>query len=126
MNWDLDLYDIQPAVVGGLDKEFIYGGRIDDKLCSWAATQALLESDESKGTDSIKLVALFDDEEIGSLLRQGARGNFLPSTIQRIVENFGHGGTPPMGQTFANSFLVSADVIHGMVLLLCSSRRGPD
>lgn len=114
MNWELDLYDIQPAVKGGLDKEFIYGGRIDDKLCSWSATQALMESDDASSPESIKLVALFDDEEIGSLLRQGARGNFLPSTIERVVECFSSGSKPPMGQTYANSFLVSADVSHGM------------
>lgn len=117
VNWELELFDSAPATVGGMDKEFIFAGRIDDKLCSWAAFQALLLS-ESKDTDGIiKLVALFDDEEIGSLLRQGARGNFLPLTIERTVEALSAEAHTPfgpgvMGQTYASSFLVSSDVTH--------------
>lgn len=117
VNWELELFDHQPATVGGMDKEFIFAGRIDDKLCSWAALEGLLASDSAGDDGIIKLVALFDDEEIGSLLRQGAKGNFLPSVIERSVEamcasqgaSFGPG---IMGRTYASSFLVSADVTH--------------
>jgi aminopeptidase I len=116
VNWELELYDIQPAQVGGLDKEFIFAGRIDDKLCSWSAMEALLASNESKSDECIKLVGVFDDEEIGSLLRQGARGNFLPSTIERICEAFCEDPCGPntISQTYANSFLLSADVTHAV------------
>jgi len=119
LNWELELFDSQPAQVGGMDKEFIFAGRIDDKLCSWAAFMALLHAKHDDNDGVIKLVALFDDEEIGSLLRQGARGNFLPGTVERAVEALcGREGerTPfgpgVIGQTFANSFLVSSDVTH--------------
>ncbi|KAK0670454.1 putative vacuolar aminopeptidase [Cercophora samala] len=118
LNWELELYDSQPAQVGGMDKEFIFAGRIDDKLCSWAAFMALLHAKQDEDEGVIKLVALFDDEEIGSLLRQGARGNFLPLTVERAVESLaareGNTSFGPglMGQTFANSFLVSSDVTH--------------
>lgn len=118
VNWELELFDTQPAQTGGLDKEFIFAGRIDDKLCSWAALEALLASTNTPQKDDgiVKLVGLFDDEEIGSLLRQGARGNFLPSTIERITECFApHGSSANiLSQTYANSFLVSADVIHAV------------
>lgn len=121
MNWELELYDVQPAVKGGLDKEFIYGGRVDDKLCSWSAIQALLEQPQGTAIKSssgiIKCVGLFDDEEIGSLLRQGARSNFLPSVIERIVDSFTSSpsaGANLIAQTYANSFLISADVTHAV------------
>lgn len=101
-------------------KEFIFAGRLDDKLCSWAAIQAILNSASSaSGEDSgiIKLVATFDNEEIGSLTRQGAQGNFLPSVISRITEalltsSASKDSTSLLAQTYANSFLVSADVTH--------------
>ncbi|KAF9874984.1 aminopeptidase I zinc metalloprotease [Colletotrichum karsti] len=118
VNWELELYDSQPAQTGGLDREFIFGGRIDDKLCSWAAFTALLAADSDPADGVIKLVALFDDEEIGSLLRQGARSNFLPLTIERAVESLTtHADSVPFGtdvlaRTFASSFLLSADVTH--------------
>jgi aminopeptidase I len=117
VNWELELYDVQPAVRGGLSEELIYGGRIDDKLCSWSALQALIEAKNADRDSSIlKVVGLFDDEEIGSLLRQGARGNFLPSVIERAVGSLAdHKPTSDlMGRTYANSFLVSSDVTHAV------------
>jgi len=118
INWELELFDVQPATVGGLDKEFIFAGRVDDKLCSWAAIQALVDAQATDTVDSsiIKAVGLFDNEEIGSLLRQGARGNFLPSTIERAVTSLNNdvSSTSVIGQTYANSFLVSSDVIHAV------------
>lgn len=126
VNWELELFDIQPAQLGGLEKEFIFAGRIDDRLCSFSAIEALLASSESssnifgggKVDDSgiLNIVGLFDDEEIGSLLRQGAHGNLLPSTIERICESFAgsHAGANVLAQTYANSFLISADVSHAV------------
>jgi len=136
MNWELELFDTQPAQLGGLDKEFIFAGRIDDKLCSFSAIEALLAStthssstassnvqandtpNRDNSSSIIKLVALFDDEEIGSNLRQGAHSNFLSSVVARISEAFApslaHAGPNLLAQTYANSFLVSADVTHAV------------
>ncbi|MCJ1303184.1 hypothetical protein MMC08_005992 [Hypocenomyce scalaris] len=131
VNWELELFDTQPAQVGGLDKEFIFAGRIDDKLCSFSAIEALIASASTTSSSStttlgggssdddssiIKVVGLFDDEEIGSLLRQGAHGNYLPSTIERICEAFAGDkcGANVLAQTYANSFLISADVSHAV------------
>lgn len=117
VNWELELFDTQPAQTGGLDHEFIFTGRIDDKVCSWAAIQALINATTSRTKDSgiVQLVGLFDDEEVGSLLRQGARGNFLPATIERIVDSFAAPATPNLiARTLANSFLLSSDVTHAV------------
>jgi aminopeptidase I len=114
LNWELELFDTQPAQTLGLDRELITAGRIDDKLCSWPALMALIGASEGDDEGYIKLTALFDDEEIGSLLRQGARGNFLPSVIERAVEALDPSAFGPgvVGQTYAKSFLLSADVTH--------------
>jgi len=127
VNWELELFDTQPAQLGGLDQEFIFAGRIDDKLCAFSAIEALIASSAQPGipahadkhsdsTGIIKLVGLFDDEEIGSLLRQGAHSNFLPRTISRICEKFCSADqcNDALAQTYANSFLVSADVSHAV------------
>lgn len=115
INWELELFDLQPATVGGIEKDLIFGGRIDDKLCSYAAIEGLLASSPLEDSSVINMVALFDDEEIGSLLRQGARGNFMPSVIERIVETFSpSAGANLMAQTYARSFLISADVTHAV------------
>ena len=132
VNWELELFDLQPAQLGGLNKEFIFGGRIDDRLCAYAAIEALVASsspqsstshesgggkdDDDDGSGILKIVGLFDDEEIGSQLRQGAKSNFLPTAIERIVEAFAGTkyGSNVLSQTYANSFLISADVTHAV------------
>ena len=129
VNWELELFDTQPAQLGGLDKEFIFAGRIDDKLCAFSAIEALLASVSSppstipldsdapspSPSSTLKIVSLFDDEEIGSLLRQGAHSNLLPSTISRISEALStHARADLLAQTYAASFLLSADVSHAL------------
>ncbi|KAJ6097559.1 hypothetical protein N7499_001933 [Penicillium canescens] len=116
VNWELELFDTQPAQLGGLEKEMIFAGRIDDKLCCYAAQEALIASSDSTSTGTVKMVGMFDDEEIGSLLRQGARSSFMSSVIERITEAFAKDNYGPnlLSQTVANSFLVSSDVIHAV------------
>ena len=115
VNWELELFDIQPAQLGGLDKEFIFAGRIDDKLCCFAAIEGLLAASDDASPGIIKMVGCFDDEEIGSYLRQGARSNFMSSVIERISESTTERTGPNLlGQMMANSFLVSSDVIHSV------------
>ncbi|KAL8932040.1 MAG: hypothetical protein Q9216_006988, partial [Gyalolechia sp. 2 TL-2023] len=137
VNWELEVFDTQPAQLGGLDKEFIFAPRIDDKLCAYAAIEALIASTTESDSSSlpldqpptvndndddgiIKIVGCFDDEEIGSLLRQGARSNFLPDTIERTVAALAASGSSSssasdlVSQTYANGFLISADVSHAV------------
>lgn len=84
------MFDSHSACLLGLSSEFISAPRIDDKLCSFAAMTALINStaDDSFLAKSgvISLVALFDTEEIGSGLRQGAKGNFMQTVIERVIE----------------------------------------
>lgn len=120
VGWDLDLYDSQPAQRTGLDREFISSSRLDDQLCSWSAMVALLAARDDKDAGHVRLVALFDNEEIGSLLRQGARSNFLPLLVERTVEALATSSSKDcsscspglLGRTYARSFLLSADVTH--------------
>ncbi|KAJ6783132.1 hypothetical protein PWT90_01430 [Aphanocladium album] len=116
-NWDLELFDFQPAQVFGMRKELITAGRLDDKLCSWAAVMGLLTARHRDDDGYVKLVSLFDDEEIGGKLRQGHAGTFLPTTIERMVEALAHAdktsyGPGLVGQTYARSFLIASDVSH--------------
>ncbi|KAM3451012.1 hypothetical protein MY3296_005655 [Beauveria thailandica] len=117
-NWDLELYDFQPAQVFGMRKELITAGRLDDKLCSWAAMIGLLTARAREDDGYVRLVSLFDNEEIGDKLRQGHGSTFLPATIERMVESLTHySATTPywvdiLGQMYAQSFLIASDVSH--------------
>ncbi|KAM3163464.1 Vacuolar aminopeptidase 1 [Lachancea thermotolerans] len=111
---DLDLFDVQKGTLGGLKNDFLFAPRLDDRLCSFSAVNSLIDfaNDGPVPRDAFSIVALFDDEEVGSLSRQGARGGLLESVVQRVVANL-HGDSPELLRTtFANSLIISADVNH--------------
>lgn len=106
---ELELFDSQKGVIGGLDQEFLFCPRLDDKLCSYAAIRGLINSGGSR--DAISMVALFDNEEIGSLLRQGAKGHLVEMVVDRILRK----ASPDVKSlTYSNSFFVSSDVTHAV------------
>lgn len=109
---ELELYDFQSGVLGGLDQEFLICGRLDDKLCSYAAVRGLLESEVK--ADGFNMVALFDNEEVGSLTRQGARGGLIESVVDRVVAALPADEAGSIRQVYANSFFVSADTTHAV------------
>lgn len=88
VDFELSLYDVQKSVIGGLRKEFIYSARLDNLMMSYCSLKALLNSSEqSINQDSnIRLIVLFDNEEIGSTSAYGAASNLLESTLKRLSE----------------------------------------
>jgi Aspartyl aminopeptidase len=129
------LFDTQKACLGGLLNEFIFSARLDNLNMSFCATRGLIESvaDKSALDDefSIRLIALFDHEEIGSRTAQGADSNALPAIIRRLSvlppSSFEDAGSERFyiksgetdlstayEQTLSTSFLVSADMAHSV------------
>ncbi len=106
---DLQLFDIQPAVLGGRDEEFVFSGRLDNLTMCHAALQALiLQGDE---TDHTSLITLFDAEEIGSGTVNGAASPFIRDIISRIAR-FGDKRSDTLERTIARSWCISADGAH--------------
>ncbi|CAH6720753.1 vacuolar aminopeptidase 1 [[Candida] jaroonii] len=105
---ELELYDTQPATVGGLNDEFLMAPRLDDRLCGFSAIYGLIEYSKNPKDDDLSMVLLADNEEIGSASRSGAKGQFLTSTVERIL----HVKKGLKSIVFANSMLLSVDVTH--------------
>lgn len=108
-DFELCLFDTQGANVGGVLDEFIFSPRLDNLCCSWLATQSLIESLPNLENDTnVRVVALFDNEEVGSDSLMGAGSNFLQTVSERIAQ-----GTL-CAAAARKSFLVSADMAHGV------------
>lgn len=65
---ELNICDTQPSCLGGGNNEFIFSGRLDNLASSYCALRALIDSSKSS-TDlssehAIRMVALFDNEEV--------------------------------------------------------------
>lgn len=119
VDFELVLYDTQKACIGGLNQEFIFSARLDNLGMSYCSVTALINSLTSPtaldNERCIRLVSLFDHEEIGSQTAQGADSNLLPAVIRRLsVVGAGTDKETAYEQTLATSFLVSADMAHSV------------
>lgn len=108
---DLMLYNREEARVWGKNDEFISAPRLDDLQCVYALLDGLIESDKS--FDVVKVMCVFDNEEVGSGTKQGAKSDFLSSTLRSITESFGMTEASHR-RMLDSSFLVSADNAHAL------------
>ena len=63
--------------------------------------------------DGINLIALFDNEEIGSRSKQGADSALLAILLEKIITNLGL-TKDSLYDRLTDSFLLSVDVAHGV------------
>ncbi|MBD3369762.1 M18 family aminopeptidase [Candidatus Fermentibacteria bacterium] len=101
-----ELYDPQPATVGGLDGSLLLGGRIDNLAMCHAAVKAL---EASESATSSQIICLFDSEEVGSRTLNGADSTFLQTVLERIA-----GSRESLLRSLSSSLLVSADGAHAV------------
>lgn len=104
--WSMEVYDPQPAVLGGIAGDFIFSGRLDNLLMCHAAMEALLDIQSPEHT---VLIALFNSEEVGSATLNGAGSCFLDSIIERLA-----GGREEFMRCLCRSIQISADGAHGV------------
>ncbi|PPQ67807.1 hypothetical protein CVT26_007054 [Gymnopilus dilepis] len=112
-DFELSLYDTQPATLGGINNEFIFSPRMDNLVSSFCAVEALAESVSSQTSTplegNVNCIALFNHEEIGSVSNSGAESSLLPSLLNRLSP------TPSsLAQSITRSFLISADMGHSV------------
>lgn len=136
VDFEVVLYDTQQACLGGLMDEFIFSARLDNLNQTYCATMGLIDSLRNKNAldneSSIRLIACFDHEEIGSTTAQGADSSMLPAIIRRLsvlpASAFAEGSdsedsydktndpetSTAYEQTLSCSFLLSADMAHSV------------
>ncbi|XP_022135157.1 probable aspartyl aminopeptidase isoform X2 [Momordica charantia] len=116
-DFDLQVCDAQPSVVGGAKKEFIFSGRLDNLCMTFCSLKALIDSTSSESSlenePGIRMVALFDNEEVGSASAQGAGSPTMLNALSRITSSFS--SYPSLVEkAIQKSFLVSADMAHAL------------
>ncbi len=102
VSFDLSVYCAEDGIEWG---EYISAPRLDDLQCAFASLEAFVDANVNT---SAPVYCLFDNEEIGSLTRQGADSTFLKETLERICESL----CCDIRKKCAESFLVSCDNAH--------------
>ena len=104
---DLFLYDGENGRIIGINDDLILSPRIDDLGCVFASMRAFLDASETDS--SVAVLAIFDNEEVGSETKQGAASTFLDMTLRSIA-----GNDEKYSSMLYNSFMVSADNAHAI------------
>ena len=110
LDFDLTLYDVEKGCLLGANDEFISCGKLDDLAMAYAGLRALLDAQPCAQT---QMLAIFDNEEVGSTTKQGAASPVLRTIAERIVFALG-GSLEDLCRTIHNSFMISADMAHAL------------
>lgn len=107
---DLFVYNNQPGFQWGPEGEFLSAPRLDDLACVFTCAQGFLAA---RDTSAVPVLAVFDNEEIGSQTKQGAGSTFLYDTLQAITGALGL-SQADYRRLLTQSFLLSCDNGHAM------------
>jgi len=130
---DLFLYSRSQGTIWGAENQYVSSGHLDDLQCTYADLCGFVESgeentsinsdiniaDASVKADAetsaacIPVLAVFDNEEVGSGTKQGADSTFLEDVLVRIGQNLGL-SQEELRTKIASSFMVSADNAHAV------------
>ncbi|XP_019198636.1 PREDICTED: probable aspartyl aminopeptidase [Ipomoea nil] len=116
-DFELQVCDTQPSLIGGAMKEFVFSGRLDNLCMSFCSLKALVDSTSSENSlqdeTGVRMVALFDHEEVGSNSAQGAGSPVMLDALSRITSSFDP-DSKLVTKAIQKSLLVSADMAHAL------------
>lgn len=109
LDYELYLYNCDAGDVLGIREDMISAPRLDNITSVEACLQGLLKQQRPNG---INLIALFDNEEIGSRTKQGADSELLYRILKKIYRSLGV-EEETSETAIVNGFALSLDVAHG-------------
>ena len=110
LSYDLNLYNKEKAVLGGINNEFIYSPKEDNLVSAYISILSLISS---ISYDGISLGVIFNNEEVGSSSLNGADSDFLATNLKRIGKSLGF-SNDELSRALVKSYLVSLDNAHAI------------
>ena len=109
LDFDLFLYEYEKGGLVGVNQNMISSARIDNVASCHAGLLGIIEENGS----GINVLACFDNEEVGSLTKQGAASTMLANALERICLSLGK-DREEFFRALSNSFIISADGAHAV------------
>lgn len=110
LEYEMFLYQWEQGETAGFDDSLLSSPRLDNLTSVRACVQGLLRGRSREG---LRLIALYDNEEVGSQSKQGAASALLPFVLERVYASFGKSREQLLADLPAGFFL-SLDVAHAV------------
>lgn len=107
---DLMVYNCEEPVLLGMDNDFFSSPRLDNLTSVVACLNGMIHDTNEK---DIHMIALYDNEEIGSRTKQGADSILTNLVLENILDSF-QIPKKSLFQSLPDSMILSADVAHGL------------
>lgn len=109
IDYDLFLYNMQSPELVGLDASMICAPKLDN-LTSVGAMLSSFSKMATAPDNTIDIMVVYDNEEVGSLSKQGADSSLLALIVERIGRCLQ--STFDISRCLTNGFMLSIDVAH--------------
>ncbi|MCR5791568.1 MAG: M18 family aminopeptidase [Lachnospiraceae bacterium] len=109
LDFDLYVFNQETGCYFGKEEEFISSPRLDNMTSVLACTKGILDSAKE---NEIHVIALYDNEEIGSRTKQGADSMLTNLFLQKLYTSIGF-SNETMVSSMMKGFFLSLDVAHG-------------
>lgn len=110
LDFELYVYNMDKGEVVGMNDEMISAPRLDNITSVVACVEGIINSSRN---DGINVIALYDNEEIGSRTKQGADSNLFGYVLEKLYMTLGLGREEYIAATM-KGFLLSIDVAHAL------------
>lgn len=109
LSYDLNAYPCERGCLLGCDDVFLSAPRLDNL----SSVKACLDAIRDWHGEGVRVVALFDNEEVGSRTKQGAGSSALAMILERIYERLGLDRGEYL-RKIMDGFCLSVDVAHAL------------
>ncbi len=110
LDYDLCLYNLDSCSTLGLEGEFFCAPRIDNLTSVSACLAGIVSGFRQNG---VNVIALYDNEEIGSRTKQGAFSAVTDRVLEKLYLSLGYSREQYLNAVM-DGFLLSMDVAHAM------------
>lgn len=110
LDFELYIYNSEKGQLIGAKEEFISCPRLDNLTSTYGALRAITNKNRK---DGINVIALFDNEEVGSKTKQGADSTLMTMLLDKIYEGLGFSHTRCL-EAMMRSMHLSVDVAHAI------------
>lgn len=110
LDFDLFIYNAEEGCTLGMEEDFISAPRLDNLTSVFACLYGITKP---VSQNTINVIALFDNEEIGSRSKQGADSVISNILLKKIYQGLSF-DADSLYNTILKSHMISIDVAHGL------------